>query len=247
MKGCLDPFSRNYTANADEECDDCCTYPEVKVKMTYSLGDEGYRSTRLATNNINSFFVINAGFYLHQVEFQTKDASISVTEEIELVNQDGSKSRQKDDFVKISPSDGTNFSLGTHQSRDSIQSVRFTLGLPVDFNQLDSAEISEASELSQVNNVLYDKSKGYLSAYMDILYDTKALDTVRYQVPIGDLLQTKMLDTIFLLEYGDELSLNLNVDFLEWTKGINFANDGSDTALVKSIFVQNIPNSLSLD
>ena len=73
------------------------------------------------------------------------------------------------------------------------------------------------------------------------------MDTMRYQVPIADLRQNYLLDTTFMVDYGEDLTLNLKVDLLEWTQGIDFATVGQDTALVKSTFVQNIPNSISLE
>jgi len=247
VKGCLDQFSKNYTAYADEECDNCCEYPEINLQLSFSLGDLSYSSARFTSSNEkDSFFIINAGLYFHNLQFQAANEDVRVSEEIGLTTNDGTTSRSIDDFVKISPFSNS-YTIGTHQSQDIIKSASISLGLPAFANQLDSADVPTVTDLSQVDNLLYSKSLGYLTAFMDIYYDTTAMDTIRYSVPIGDLSGNFEMESVYLLDYGEDLNLTIKVDLLEWTKGIDFEMNSSDTALVKSRFVENIPNSISLE
>lgn len=250
VAGCLDIYSKNFNAGADVECGDCCTYPEIQVSVSFEADTFGYSFSRPYYNGLgDSFLITNAGFYLRDFNLVTDSIPIRIEEEIELSFLVGGileKNTFQDDFVSISPASGTSYDLGTQRQREYIQQLSFMLGLPSDFENIAIDSIPSGHPLETDDNLLYDSLSGYASAFIEIVYDRIEEDTAFYHIPIASLNPVFTIDTSFLADYGEDIDIMLSVDLFEWTKGIDFAADWDNKTLIKSLFVENIPKSISL-
>ncbi len=240
--GCLDLFANNFSASSDQACDDCCTYPDVKLTFYSDVRPGNWVGTAV---NSDSFYIISAGLYLHNFSFETPSETFDVTNQITFDLNNGDQRSYIDDFVDYVTT-STSFTVGQHKEKDSIENFSFSLGLPDDINDLDEEQIPDDNALNTDGNFLYNSNFGYASAFIRIHTDTMGGDTILYQLPISDLKLDISLDTSFLVDYGEELRLNLRVDVNSWTQGIDFEANQLDTAFIRSKFVENIPNSISL-
>ena len=55
-EGCRDVLARNYDVAADQPCDDCCTYPELRFSIAHRYGGEPLDLDSVFTNTLGQSF-----------------------------------------------------------------------------------------------------------------------------------------------------------------------------------------------
>lgn len=130
-EGCLDPFGVNYSYEADEDCDDCCQYPAVQVRVKNYNG-EVFVSPGDTLMDINGkpFRYLNYSLLVHGFEWQGVDTSFQVLERT-LVEEDGSSMLSADDFIVL---EGSKYShtIGSMRCEGAIKKIAFSVGLGKD-------------------------------------------------------------------------------------------------------------------
>ena len=74
IEGCLDPLSTNYNVLADNACEQCCTYPRVRIEMRHRLGADLYSLNDTLTNDLGErFLILDQKIYFGDLQLFTAD------------------------------------------------------------------------------------------------------------------------------------------------------------------------------
>lgn len=245
--GCQDITASNFDALADFPCEDCCTYPNVSLVVRHRVDTLNWNSSFKIYNGVgDTFKIISAALLVNNVELQQAAGVLKVTDtETFYFDNNGTLETQTltDDFVGIRTG-SNNFTVGSHQGQNDVSAISFDLGLPASLSQITPFELPASHPLDSSGGY-WSETTGYYGGYLDILYDTMTMDTVRYRLPV-ELMPGFQADTTFTIEYGANIELDLIIDYLSWTAGINFVEIGGNEAEVVQAIVNNLPNAISL-
>ncbi len=65
VEGCLDTFATNFDVGADNECNDCCVFPAVRLEIEAKNDTASYTISDTIINNLgHEFKILEAKFYL---------------------------------------------------------------------------------------------------------------------------------------------------------------------------------------
>lgn len=130
-EGCLDPFGVNYSYEADEECDDCCQYPAVQIRVKNYNG-EAFVSPGDTLSDVNGrpYRYLNYSLLVHGFEWQGVDTSFQVLERT-AIQQDDTTMQSVDDFIVL---EGSKYShtIGSMRCEGAIKKIAFSVGLGKD-------------------------------------------------------------------------------------------------------------------
>jgi len=214
IDGCVDILSTNYQLDADSECDDCCTFPNLRIRLNYTFGEENFnRFSYYNFGGTDSLRILNSHFFMYNpyliqdsLKIESEDSvSVLCTLNGNLENQFISNTLEK---LRLSSSlvEFKNFrSMGRYDS------LGFTIGLGSCLSQLEETEnittelsnfndltgsLNENEELVQMyfqleNQMILDSM---ISESRTLLSDTTITDTI---FPNQMFKDSTYLDTIF--------------------------------------------------
>lgn len=245
--GCQDIRATNFEAGADFPCEDCCTYPDVNIVVRHKVDTLNLSSSLQIYNGAgDTFKIIQAALLVNNFQFQQASSALTVFNTSTFTfDQSGTLEEQllRDDFVGISSSNN-NFNVGNHQGEDEVSAVSFDFGLSTAQSNLTPFGLPDTHPLDSSGG-FWQETTGYSAGFLDVLYDTMTMDTVRYRLP-AEIMYSFQQDTLFSLEYGANIDLDVFIDYFAWTAGINFMEIGGNEAQVVEAIVNNLPNAISL-
>lgn len=262
--GCLNIDATNYDASADEPCDDCCTFPNLNLKITHSITTPGTsgqdscinHSADSTLNNLaNNFFQIKGmEFYLSDFQLVMPDGSISeVEDELTFMIYDDPLSQTskdttiKDDFVLIQRS-SFNYTIGEFRQPGAYVELRFKVGIDEKLSSINADTLASSHPLSSNNLMHYEtRDSGFVYQEFSIVNDTLTNSTEIEVYKIGKETANSVqviLPLVRELEPGFDVEIPLKVNYSTWLKGINFATN--DIELIKSIIVSNTADAFEI-
>ena len=243
-EGCQDIFASNFDVEADLPCtDDCCNYPSLSLSIQHRQDTLSFSASRKLYNGLgDSFQIIRAGLLMSQLSLQQTDGVLRIREQREFATSSGASLSLPDDFAGVTNS-ASSYNLGTHLGHGEVSSISLALGLSTENAEIQPDGLPDSHILAEQGGFRYEGA--YIGGYIDVLYDTMTMDTIRYRLP-AQLALDFSADTTFTIDYGDNLSIPLQIDYLQWVAGINFVEIGSDEAAVIQAVVNNLPNAISL-
>jgi len=177
-QGCLDIFSNNYSFNAVNSCDSCCTYPSASFDFNLIHGDTTFRLNRdtFLLPTLDSFSITKLEIVFSDFQFDGDTESYIVRDTIE-----GNGNVIKNDFVFYKTA--TSQSIGQTRFEDTIRMVRFRVG----FDQSELETIKPFSEIDQSSN---------LDEALDTLYvsDPETYFAARINIRIKDSVRVITLE-----------------------------------------------------
>ncbi len=255
--GCLNIDATNYDASADEPCDDCCTFPNLNLKITHSITTQGTfgqdscinHSADSTFNNLaNNFFQIKGmQFYLSDFQLIMADGSVSeVEDEITFmiyddpIAQTSKDTTVKDDFVLIKRS-AFNYTVGEFRKPGSYMELRFKVGIDEKLSSIDADTLASSHPLSSKNLLYFDtRDSGFVYQKFSLIKDTLSNSTAIDVYEIGKETANSVQIVLSLfgeLEPGFDAQIPIKVNYSMWLKGINFAADTDE--MIKSAIVSN--------
>ncbi len=256
--GCLNIDATNYDASADEPCDDCCSFPNLNLKITHSITTQGTfgqdscinHSGDSTFNNLgNNFFQIKDGmeFYLSDFQLIMSDGSVSEVEDEmtfmiydDAISQTSKDTTVKDDFVLIkrnSPS----YNIGEFRKPGTYIELRFKVGIDEKLSSIDADTLASSHPLSSDNLLHFEtRDSGFIYQEFSLVKDTLTNPTEIEVYKIGKETANSVQVNLSLLgelEPGFDVEIPLKVNYSTWLRGINFATDDPET--IKSIIVSN--------
>lgn len=262
--GCLNIDATNFDASADESCDDCCTFPNLNLKITHSIIKAGTfgqdtcinHSADSTFNNLaNNFFQIKGmEFYLSDFQLVMSDGSISEVEDEmtfmiydDAISQTSKDTTVKDDFVLIKRS-SFNYTVGEFRKPGTYIELRFKVGIDEKLSSIDADTLSSSHPLSSDNLLHFEtRDSGFVYQEFSLVKDTLTNPTEIEVYKIGKETANSVQVILSLfgeLEPGFDVEIPIKVNYSTWLRGINFATNDIET--IKSIIVSNTADAFEI-
>ncbi|MEM9823937.1 MAG: hypothetical protein AAF985_22825, partial [Bacteroidota bacterium] len=164
--GCLDNRATNYDAAAEEACEDCCSFPSLRLEVLHRIQD----SLALLNGNrypypdgVDSFQVNEIQFYLSELRLETDVLSEGVIDTVVVELQDGSSQTLEDNFSIVSRNNGFNYTLGDYLATGRFDRISFYVGLTEIPNQAVPSSLPDGHPLAvQVDSLHPNDQNGYI-------------------------------------------------------------------------------------
>ena len=263
-EGCLNIDATNYNASADEPCDDCCSFPNLNLKITHSVMIEGtsgldsiinHSADSTFSNSANNFFQIKGmEFYLSDFQLVMSGGDIAEVEDkmTFMIYEDAllqtlKDTTIKDDFVLVTRS-SFNYTIGEFRKPGTYVELRFTVGIDERLSSIDADTLTSSHSLSSENLMHFStRDSGFVYQEFSIVNDTTTNSTEIEVYQIGKETTNSIQLIIPLngeIEPGFDIEIPLRVDYTKWLRGINFATDDEET--IKSIIVSNTAEAFEI-
>ena len=262
--GCLNIDATNYNASVDEPCDDCCTFPNLNIKITHSITTQGTfgqdscvnHSFDSTFNNLadNYFQIKGMEFYLSDFQLVMSDGSISEVEDEmtfmiydDAISQTSKDTTVKDDFVLIKRS-SPNYTIGEFRKPGTYIELRFKVGIDEKLSSIDADTLASSHPLSSDNLLHFEtRDSGFVYQEFSLVKDTLTNPTEIKVYKIGKETANSVQVSLSLfgeLEPGFDVEIPIKVNYSTWLRGINFAADDIET--IKSIIVSNTADAFEI-
>ncbi len=188
--GCLDFRANNYDFGADVDCEDCCTFPDMKLSITHLWGDTTLMSdSTYLLNNGDSIRIIDAAFYLSKIGMKRDGQFSSVLETIDVVNSDGTIITIPKNFI-FPNTERFVYPIGSFDKADEYDALSFTLG--IDGKYSNDALVEDASYFDEETLTFTNFRIQCISELDTFSYDLVGPETVaniellaNFEIPLG--------------------------------------------------------------
>ncbi|MFK7775971.1 MAG: MbnP family protein [Saprospiraceae bacterium] len=263
-EGCLNIDATNYNASADEPCDDCCTFPNLNLKITHSITTQGIlgqdsvinHSADSTFNNLDDNFFQIKGMEFYLSDFQlvmTNGDTAEVEDEMtvmiynDAISQTSKDTTIKDDFVLVTRN-SFNYSIGEFRKPGTYMELRFTVGIDDNLSSIDADTLASSHPLSSENLMHFTtRDSGFIYQEFSLVADTLTNSTLVTTYKIGKETADTIQVTLPLfgeIEPGFDVEIPLKVNYSTWLKGINFEADDIET--IKSLIVSNTAEAFEI-
>ncbi len=175
--GCLDYRALAVNVMADKECEDCCVYPRLELRIipaeiendsiarVYTAGDvisEGPDSTRL----------LQFGFFLSDVALVTAGGeAYPVFDTLSVRDSSGTIARREEiSLLRVRPFVNVDYELGSLLPLEEFTGIRMQFGVDEQLSLSDSRQPNSASPLSAANDfLLYDTTSAHFRSAAVVL------------------------------------------------------------------------------
>ncbi|MEM1320566.1 MAG: MbnP family protein [Bacteroidota bacterium] len=247
--GCLDIEATNFDFTADNPCADCCTYPNLEVRLKHSVGDTSLPFGENFTIDGSQFFrIVSWEFYFSDLQLCRSGEKISVLDTLALpIRENGDLFFEtiEDNFAYVSRTDFT-LNMGTVRTSGQFDSIRFNIGVNAQANrgQADSLSASHPLGLNTEENN-WNETDGYLFQRIRLIRDTLNLeDTLELQIVADPQLISIELPYSLNVASGFTVSIPIDIDYFMWLKGIDFVADTEE--VMKTKIVGNTAEAFSI-
>lgn len=255
-EGCLDVYALNYQVNADEQCPDCCRYPQIKLDILHKivLPDTSVNlqyDTEYRDGAGNPFRISRIQFYLTDVQLvRPTGDSVGVIDTLLLpLAADGSTElvEIEDNFALIDPGVFGQINMGGIRTEGDFQSIHFTLGLRGVADAIPPAAYPEDHPLS-VESLYVLEEEARLMSRIQVYRIEPPGDTIRSDIRIGGdyarALQLPLPPPPVYLDPGFSPRTRLQVDYLHWFDGVDLVGDPTEQIAAK--IVNNMTDAFSV-
>jgi len=249
IEGCKDIAANNWNASADKSCEDCCTYPELKVIFEHAYGDTSFQyRVPYEDDFANVYSILSIRYYLSNFILKTDEAEFIVTDSLETIifeNGQSERTMVHDDVGFITIGTSTS-SIGDFPTNNQyLDSLFFSLGLVEPLNSVSPGAVPNSHPLApKADSMYWDETRGYIFQRLQFIPDTAATDTILLEIGEPDLLEQVNLAYAKTSTTGFDQEIQLKVDYKCWFTGINFAVDTE--AEMKEKIVNNMAKSFSI-
>jgi len=243
VDGCLDIEATNFNPVADDDC--CCIYPQLVLGLAYRAGDEAFSPETVYTDAAGTAFQIRkVVFYLSDITLKQNNQLIRSSDSLLVLYRDMDEVLDSVYlFTNVLLINRTAFSanLGTFREGGIFTAVQLRFGLddPLNFSAFNDYPVRHPLALQLDSMHTGSISEGYYFLKMDIfLPDTEevinlaikgAQNSQLYEFPVN--IESKT---------GFDRRVNLQIDFLSWVNGVDFANMNKEQ--ITNLVIQNTEN-----
>ncbi len=219
QEGCTDPESTNYAISADDLCEDCCTYPELRLSIFHENADTTFNLKDTITNDIGQqISLLNFVYLLSDFKIVVVDSSFEVIDLVSLNVSDGIEAA-KDDIIRVSRNNFT-FDLGTIIFDGNTNEISFRTGLSDLLNENRFTTSIEDHPLTNDTDSLFLSDSGtYVFQRIRVAQGIDFLDTVIYDIETAT-------EISFPLDFesirGTDKTIIIEAQYDKWFDGIDF-------------------------
>lgn len=241
ISDCLDPLAANFSLTADNDCDDCCSYPSVNIRF-YPVWDTLDIDTshfyRQSTGD--SISIKGAQFFISNL-FLTKQSAFELSSQDSVVLGCDVPLTLYNSMKNISLNAQT-AQIPSVELDGGYNMIHVDLGIPSCLSTIDTSAVGVLSSSSELfANEL--ASKSYLSHQFDLVWHNP--------IPVQRTLQLRNAEGLVQLVFqkeldisrGNNLSIDINVDYSVWLD--DFRLDDSEETLIQRL-IENSSRSFSL-
>lgn len=237
VEGCLDPESVNYSIAGDEDCEDCCEYPTIKVSIfhqnadtTLFLADPPDRLTAdTLINNLNQkYSIIEYVYLLSDFKILTSDDQTYEVEDSIQLDIGNDTKWTKDDVIRVKRSIFS-YDFGTIIFDGAGVELSFKVGIPALLNDNRfTDEISSHPLTTDPDSLFQEDLDEYVFQRIQVAQGEEFKDTVIYNVFGNENLQTVSFPVAFDSEKGKDKTIIIEARYNEWFDEVNFDNMTKD-------------------
>jgi len=245
LEACLDIEASNFDVRADRNC--CCIYPSLFVEVAYRAGEVSFNlNSPYEMDNGDTVIFRRAAFYLSELtvfqgsqEFFPRDTFLIY----QLNNNNQLDSTEYVGNLSLINRTASDINMGRFTESGFFDLARFRLGLNETLNSQNIDILPRRSRLSiQADSMhTFTSDGGYLFLKFEIF--VPALDEL-FELTLtgddGDFVLTRPIEMVSVT--GINKRFRLNINYLEWIRGINFGNDTPEER--KQKLINNLPNAL---
>jgi hypothetical protein len=253
---CLDSFAANYSVDADEPCNFCCTYPLLQTDFNHKYTVDGVQNNLsygsvLFDSDKNPFKIERIAFYLSGFSLTgSKAPELRVEDELsfEAETAPGRLTERliTDDIVYVNPGDLGALTLGTIIGEGNYEQLGLRLGLPEETSGLVLSTLPDGHSLEMQNDTSNLNQEGdYVVFRIDYFPDTTQntrLETVAFSAQ--ELSLDLKFDLPFFLPRGSKVGLIWTMDYSAWLEQINFRVQ--DNVQIKEQIRSNLAEAFTL-
>lgn len=238
LDGCLDPLARNYTLAADKDCDDCCEFPAIELRISHKFGSGTYGLNRdLVTNVGDTFRVTQQSIYLSSIYFTTPSGDVLENRSSNMYTLNAINVLKPLDFCLIK-STSVVCTAGSARYAGKVNKAHFRVGLEESLTELDSTSVSRDPVLTWREPARANGT--YYALYFKVT--TSNNQEKVYYVPADDAFEFTS-GPGYANGAGQAIQFFINIDYFRLFENINFKTM-TDDAVVKQIMT-NISKAFS--
>lgn len=241
-EGCLDAYALNLTVDADKACDNCCTFPQLRLDLLHKIQvQDSLKNLALGTEVYadgagNPLRISDIRFYLGAVEMLKSDGSAVATQgKLSLYKPDKSKFDAPDYYALVAPASLARIVASTFRKAEQVVALRLQLGLSEPAGQADPASAPSGHPLAIQSPSMWDANKGYIAQRLVLLPGTSDTTALIYETWGPSALRTIEIPLASPLSVpaGHHAAFTLRLDYAAWLRNINILKDSRESILQK--------------
>lgn len=219
VDGCTDPESTNYAISADNLCEDCCQFPQIRLSIFHENKDTTFNLKDTITNDLNQqISLLDYVYLLSDFKIQIGEEIYEISDSISL-NVDDGVEYVKDDVIRVSRSEFT-FDLGTIIFDGTTDQLSFKTGIIDALNENEfTSEVSGHPLTTDPDSLYQSESETYVFQRIQVAQGKEFLDTVVYDIRTA-------IDVTFPLNFesfrGENKTIIIEAQYDRWFDGIDF-------------------------
>lgn len=248
--GCLDIQANNYQVDAEDPCDDCCSYPELRLSFqhnwvlddsvrnfdtgrdVYTIGGVEYQFNRIR-------------YYLSGIHLVREDGTfLELNERLEFELPDGVTESVEDNFVLLEAGSFQTLVPGRYRRSGTFTELRFIVGVSMPAGAATPEQFPENHPLAAQSPPMYAADSGYLHSLITFSPVREDSTSYTWETFGTDRLREVSLPLSFTLDPGFHTEIRLAINYRAWFTGINLTERPSEVVLDQ--IVSNQANSFSL-
>ncbi len=244
-EGCRDVNATNFAADAERDCENCCTYPNITFEIDHAVQQTDidtflrYGDTIMFEDKI--LYFLETSFYINGVSLNGTDQTIVISDQITLTDRAENTNLITDDIAIISRDiNSFSYDIGSFSGQGNYEELNFQLGLTPVQAATDPSTIATTHPLSSSNGLFSLPDSNYVFTRLRLVNVVND-DTLQYDLttPVNITLPYEVT-----VNRGFDVDIPIKVNYLKWIEGINFADNPNTT---NAIIVGNLANAFSID
>jgi len=223
VEGCLDPESTNYSIEGDDDCDDCCKYPTIKLSVYHLNEDTTFNFEDTLVNNFGQEYnIIDFVYLLSDFKVTTDDdITYEVSDSVSLDVADGIE-YVKDDVIRVRRKTFS-YEFGTVIFEGQGGQLSFKLGLPEKLNENRfTSEISGHPLTADSDSLFIEDVGQYVFQRLKIAQGENFKDTLIYDVKGNENVIDFSFEVDFLSERGKNKTIEIEARYNKWFEDVDF-------------------------
>lgn len=224
QEGCLDFRANNYSFSADEPCDDCCTFPKLRLSVKHEWGDTTLFLDSIYFNQSNQAIqILESKFYVTDLRLTISDEEATVSELITVKDVEAN-SFEISAANALVQTNRFNYDLGTFEASRTYEGVSFVLGVNGEYF---SENITTDQEMFN------DSTYVYTNFRMEVVVDQIARDTLVFELVGKEAIELFQIDGTIDVPLGVDFSIPVVADYQLLLDAVDFKNLTSEVQKIK--------------
>ena len=248
--GCLDIQANNHQVDAEDPCDDCCSYPELRLSFQHNWVIDD--SIRNFDTDGDVYLIEDTEYQFNRIRYYLSDihlvqengTTLELNEILEFESPDGLTERVEDNFALIEAGSFQTQVPGRYRRSGTFTELRFVIGVSMPAGTATPEQFPENHPLAIQSPPMYAADSGYVHSLITFSPVGKDSTAYSWQTFGTNRLREVSLPLSFTLDPGFHTEIRLSVNYRTWFTGIDLTEPPSGAILDQ--IVSNQANSFSL-